>query len=250
MRWGRPVRRVQAREGVAAPPAGTGAWPVAIPAVRRLLADGLDLGAATVLVGENGSGKSTVVEAVAAAFGLNPEGGTPHARFSSRASESPLHRDLHVVREAGGANWGFFLRAETMHGLYTYLEGTGQSGLGPGSPALHEVSHGESFWEILQHRFDSPGFYVLDEPESALSFDGQLALVGLLGDLAASGTSQVLVATHSPIVAALPGARLLELDPDPHGPGWSERAWEDLTLVNHHRAFLRDPQRYLRHLGD
>lgn len=127
-----------------------------------------------------------------------PEGGTPHARFSSRASESPLHRDLHVVREAAGANWGFFLRAETMHGLYTYLEGTGQPGLRRDSPALHEVSHGESFWEILQHRFDSPGFYVLD----------------------------------------------------PHGPGWSERAWEDLTLVNHHRGFLRNPQRYLRHLRD
>lgn len=248
MRWGRPVRRVQAREGVAAPPAGSEGWPQGIPAVRRLLAEGLDLGPATVLVGANGSGKSTLVEAVAAAFGLNPEGGTANGRFSSRPSESPLHRDLHVVREAGGARWGYFLRAETMHGLYTYLEGTGEAAAIRGGPALHEVSHGESFWEVLRHRFDSPGFYVLDEPESALSFDGQLALVGLLSDLAGSGTSQVLVATHSPVVAALPGARLLELDPDPDGPGWHDRDWEDLALVAHHRAFLQDPQRYLRHL--
>nr|WP_269205084.1 AAA family ATPase [Motilibacter aurantiacus] len=130
----------------------------------------------TFLVGENGSGKSTLVEAVAAAYGLNPEGGSRNARFSTRATESGLGSVLRLVRGAGGRQWAFFLRAETMHGLYTYLESVGIGG-------LHERSHGEGFLEVLRTRFDTPGFYVLDEPESALSFSSCLALMGVLDDL-------------------------------------------------------------------
>ncbi len=81
-------------------------------------------------------------------------------------------------------------------------------------PALHELSHGESFAELLRTRFDSPGLYVLDEPESALSFSACLGLVGLVADLASTGTAQVVVATHSPVVAAVPGATVLQLDDD------------------------------------
>ena len=106
------------------------------------------------------------------------------------------------------------------------------------------MSHGESFLEVLRSRFDGSGFYVLDEPESALSFSGCLALVGVLHDLMAMGTAQILLATHSPVVAALPGARILELD----DTGWHESAWDDLALVDHHRRFLAGPERYLRHV--
>lgn len=224
-----------------------GQWPVTVPAVAQLLRDGLDLGPATVLVGENGSGKSTLVEALAMAYGLSPEGGSTHARHSTRESESPLHRALRVVREPGASRWGFFLRAETMHGLYTYLEEIegGQSIRRP-SPRFHELSHGESFLAVLRQRFDSPGLYVLDEPESALSFSACLALVGLLHDLAGTGTAQVVVATHSPVVAALPGARVLQLDQE----GWHDTTWDELELVAHHRRFLEQPMRYLRHVID
>ncbi|MDQ1289442.1 MAG: hypothetical protein QG622_3008 [Actinomycetota bacterium] len=208
-----------------------------VPAVRQLARDGLDLGPATVLVGENGSGKSTVVEAVAAAFGLNPEGGSVQARHSTRRTESPLVDAVRLSRGVTGRRWGYFLRAETMHGLYTYLEDLG------GGPPLHEMSHGESFLEVLRTRFDSPGFYVLDEPESALSFSGCLALVGTLHELVARG-GQVLVATHSPVVASLPGATVLQFGDD----GWTTTSWEDLDLVDHHRRFLTEPMRYLRHV--
>ena len=131
------------------------------------------------------------------AYGLNAEGGSTHARHGTRASESPLGSWLRVEREAGASRWGYFLRAETMHGLYTYLESNPPQG---GREArFHEMSHGESFLEVLRSRFDGSGFYVLDEPESALSFSGCLALVGVLHDLMSMGTAQILLATHSPV---------------------------------------------------
>jgi predicted ATPase len=231
----RPLRLVEIDATAGLDPA---AWPMTVPAVAQLAREGLRLGPATVLVGENGSGKSTLIEAIAAAFGLNPEGGSPHARHSTRASESPLHEAVRLVREAGAPRWGFFLRAETMHGLYTYLEG-----LSPADGRLHELSHGESFLDVLRTRFRTPGLYLLDEPESALSFSACLALVGHLHQLVADG-SQILVATHSPVVAALPDATVLELGPH----GYRRTGWADLDLVNHYREFLEAPQRYLRHV--
>jgi predicted ATPase len=208
--------------------------------MAQVLTDGLALGPATVLVGENGSGKSTLVEAVAMAYGLSPEGGSTNARHSTRASESATWAELTLSRNAGGSRWGFFLRAETMHGFFSYLE----ANPGGADAVFHEMSHGESFLEVLRSRFRSPGLYVLDEPESALSFSGCLALIGVLNELLATGTAQVLMATHSPVLAALPGARILEVGPW----GLRESAWDDLDVVMHHRAFLAAPRRYLRHL--
>jgi predicted ATPase len=144
-----PVRRVQGRADAAPDWAR---WPATLPAVAQVLRDGLDLGPATVLVGENGTGKSTLTEALALAFGLSREGGSRGAQHSTRHTESDLHESLQLVRGAGASRWGFFLRAETMHGLYTYLEAH-PSGR---DPVFHEMSHGESFLEILARRFDSP----------------------------------------------------------------------------------------------
>ena len=235
---GRVVRRVVPGEGA---PTTYDAWPATIPAVETLLRDGLELPAGvTLLVGENGSGKSTIVEAVAMAFGLSAEGGSVHARHSTYATESPLHRWLRLERAPGAPRWGFFLRAETMHGFYTYLA----ENPGPRSePQFHELSHGESFLALLRTRFDSPGLYCLDEPEAALSFSGQLALLGTLHDLAAGG-AQVLCATHSPLLAALPGAQVLEVGP------WGLRPtpYAELELVDHWRRYLEEPARYLRHV--
>jgi predicted ATPase len=233
-----PVRRVERRVDYAL---DRSAWPATLPAVEQVLRDGIDLGPLTILVGENGSGKSTLVEAVAMAFGLSREGGSQQARHTTRATESDLHAALQLVRNPGSSRWGYFLRAETMHGFYTYLEENPGSGR---DPAFHEMSHGESFLELLSHRFDSPGLYVLDEPESALSFTGCLALIGHLHALVATGNAQVLMATHSPILAALPGAELLEVGE------WGLRSttWDELALVDHWRRFLTAPQAYLRHV--
>src|SRR5215813_600146 len=99
------------------------AWWARIPAVRTVLDTGLDLPAGvTFLVGENGSGKSTLVEALAQAYGLNPEGGSRDAMHQTRATESPLGAALRLVRTPGRRAGAYFLRAETSHGLYTYLE--------------------------------------------------------------------------------------------------------------------------------
>lgn len=190
----RPVRRA-APNGHA-----TTDWPSGMPAVDQVLREGFEVTAGiTLLYGENGAGKSTIVEALAIAFGLSPKGGTRFGIHTTRATESPLHEWLSLERGPGGPRWGFFLRAESMHGLYTYLEDHGGA-------SFHEMSHGESFLEILRTRFDSPGFYCLDEPERRCRFSGQLALLGTMHDLAAAG-SQLVCATHSPLLA---GARLKE----------------------------------------
>ncbi|WP_112243671.1 AAA family ATPase [Kribbella monticola] len=233
-----PVRRVAAAEGVTV----SRTWPHSIPAVRQILTDGLELKpGVTFLVGENGAGKSTLVEAIAIAFGMSPEGGSTGARLTTRASESPLPRDLVLTRGAGAPRWGFFLRAETMHGYYTYLEQNPSPYRE--DPRFHELSHGEGFLEVLRSRFDSPGLYCLDEPESALSFSSSLALVGVLNELATGG-AQVICATHSPIVCSLPGATILEIG----DWGIRETAWRDLEIVQNWQAYLQAPERYLRHI--
>lgn len=139
---------------------------------------------------------------------------------------------------------GFFLRAETMHGWCTFSEETVEDDhLSRRPPAYHEMSHGESFLAVARTRLDSPGFYCLDEPEAALSFSSTLALLGHLAELT-KGPAQVLCATHSPVLASLPGARILEAGPW----GLREAAWEELDLVQHWKRFLDAPGRYLRHV--
>lgn len=222
-------------------PRSAAGWPLSIPAVAQVMSQGIEFGGGvTFLVGENGSGKSTVLEGIALAYGFSPEGGSNQAMHSTRRSESPLSEWLLVQRGIGAPRWGFFLRAETMHSFYTYLEDNPGAG---GDPTFHEMSHGESFLAILDTRFTRPGFYCLDEPEAALSFSSTLTLMATLQRIADSG-GQVLCATHSPVLASLPGARILELGEW----GMREAAWDDLELVRHLRSYLDAPTRYLRHL--
>ncbi|XVV11849.1 AAA family ATPase [Actinoplanes sp. CA-131856] len=216
-------------------------WWARIPAVRALLDHGLNIPAGvTFLVGENGSGKSTLIEALAVATGLNPEGGSRSARHSTRATEAPLGAALKVVRTPGKRVNSYFLRAETTHGLYTYLESL--PGDNPDA-GLHEQSHGEGFLELLTRKFRGYGFYLMDEPEAPLSFSSTLGLLGMLDELRASG-AQVVIATHSPLLTALPGATILQLGAD----GLEKVAWDDLEIVANWRGFLASPTAYLRHL--
>ena len=228
-------------------PLDPGAWPMTTPAVAQLACEGLDLSPfVTFLVGENGSGKSTLVEAIAMAYGLGAEGGSTGSRHATRSSESPLGRTLRLQRGLGAGRWGFFLRAETMHGFYSYLEDNpGPQDAGRRDPQFHEVSHGESFLEVLRTRFDSSGFYCLDEPEAALSFSSTLGLISTLGAVVEDG-GQVLCATHSPVLAAMPGATILEVGEW----GLREARWDELELVRHWKAYLDAPGRYLRHVLD
>ena len=239
-----PVVRVEVSPDADLAP---GRWPMTIPAVAQVARDGMDLAkGVTFLVGENGSGKSTIVEAVAMAFGLNPEGGSTGAMHTTRPTESPLGKALQVQRGLAASRWGFFLRAETMHGWYSYIEQNPKPAWSPNpDPRFHELSHGESFLALLETRFEGGGLYCLDEPEAALSFSSTLALIAVLQRVVAD-KGQVLCATHSPVLASLPGARILEVGEW----GLREASWEDLELVSHWRRFLAAPQAYLRHLTD
>jgi len=238
-----PVRRVE-RRADGALPADT--WPLTLAPIAQLVREGLDLGPATVLVGANGSGKSTLVEGIAMAFGLAPEGGSTGARHRSYDSESPLHEALQIIRGPGGSRWGYFVRAETMHALMGYLDASAADSY-TRDPTFHRFSHGESFLALMQtSRFRGEGFFVMDEPEAGLAFEAQLTLVGRLTELSRRRGAQVLVATHSPIIASLPGAQLLELD----GTGIHPVAWDDLSVVDHYRRFLAAPRQYLRHVLD
>jgi predicted ATPase len=235
---GRAIRLIRHDPGAAV---DTSSWPATVPAVEQLLCEGLELPPGlTVLVGENGSGKSTVVEILAEACGLNPQGGSAMAKlFRTRDSEPGLGTRLIVERGPIRPRWSYFLRADTMHTLYSYLE----DNPGRHPERFHELSHGEGFLEILRTRVNRPGFYLMDEPDAPLSFTACLGLVALLHDLA-QADSQAVVATHSPIVAAVPGASILELG------DWGIRAarWEELHLVSAWRRFLTEPDSYLRHL--
>ena len=203
----------------------------------------------TVLIGENGSGKSTLVEAFAAVY---PRRGAETVQWSLGArpgpaatEDSPLHWHLKARTHRLAAPGGFFLRAETMHTYLAQVDASDADGRAWGNEKLHHRSHGESFLAVLRHRFSERGVYFLDEPESALSFQSSLALLVVLDVLRQEG-SQVIMATHSPLLGALPGATTLELGE------WGIRQvpWSDLDLVQSWRDFLTAPQRYLRHLLD
>jgi predicted ATPase len=236
-----PIQAIRAVRLDAASSVDRDVWPAIVPAVAQILRDGLELAAGlTVMVGENGSGKSTVVEVLAEACNMNPQGGSAGSGYLTRKSEPGLGSHLVIERSAGRRpQWSYFLRADTAHGFYTYLE----QNPGKSPDPFHELSHGEGFLEILRTRVNQPGFYLLDEPDSPLSFTATLGLVALLHDLAQAG-SQVIAATHSPLLAAVPGATILEL-----GDWGIRRArWQDLELVLAWRQFLDEPDSYFRHL--
>jgi predicted ATPase len=170
----------------------------------------------TFFVGENGTGKSTLLEAIATAWGFNPEGGTKNFNFSTRSSHSELHKYLRLSKSCKRAKDGFFLRAESYFNVGTEIEKLDKEPGGPpiinsyGGKSLHEQSHGESFFALMSHRFGGQGLYILDEPEAALSPARQMAMLTRIHQLI-NKNSQFIIATHSPIVLAYPNADIYEL---------------------------------------
>jgi predicted ATPase len=220
-------------------------YPFTLPVVAGLRRAGrLELDpAVTFLAGDNGTGKSTLVEAIAVAAGFNPEGGSANFRFSTRATESALGEHLRLARGIGKPRTGFFLRAESFYNVATEIERLGVLD-GYGGRSLHERSHGESFLDLAVHRFGPCGLYLLDEPEAALSVHGCLAMLARIRDLAEAG-SQFVVATHSPILLAVPNARILEIN----ASGTITRvSYDEAQPVALTRSFLAAPDRYLHYL--
>ncbi len=222
------------------------AYPFSLPAVRNL--DVLKFHPkVTFLVGENGSGKSTLLEAIAVSFGFNPEGGAKNFTFSTRASHSELHKFLRLGKGFRRPTDGFFLRAESFFNLGTTIE---QLDEGPGGPpiigayggrSLHEQSHGESFMALLLKRFRGNGFYVLDEPEAALSPQRQLAVLARIHELANAG-SQFVIATHSPLLMMYPHAFLYSCTE----AGLQLSSAQETAHYQVMRDFFQDPHRIMR----
>lgn len=211
-----------------------------IPALGEL--SGLEFTApVTLFVGENGTGKSTLLEALAVAYGFNPEGGTKNYSFSTYDSHSQLCRAIRLTRGYRRTEDGYFLRAESFYNVATkemeYVD--------PRHPSqrYHDRSHGESFLALFQRRLGSRGIFLFDEPEAALSPQRQMTLLAEIYRSARAG-SQFIIATHSPILLAIPGAAILTFDDGLVRPC----SYEETSSYQITKMFLNDRERMLREL--
>ena len=222
----------------------------ALPVVKHLARQSIALERpVTIFVGENGTGKSTLLEAVAVAYGFNPEGGTKNFDFSTNATHSELYEHLRLSRKAYAKD-GFFLRAESLYNVATNIDELDQApSFGRplidsyGGVSLHEQSHGESFLAIVQNRFGGNGLYILDEPEAALSPMRILTLIAEI-DRLVKEDSQFIIATHSPMLMAIPSAQILELRDD----GIHAVQYSDTEHFRTMRDFLNNPEKVLHYL--
>jgi predicted ATPase len=230
-------------QGVARPrPLDTAAtaYPYSVPAIRLLTELRFET-PVTFFVGENGSGKSTLLEGIAAAFGLNPEGGTKYERFTTHATHSSLFRSLVLTKSVDAPTDSYFLRAESFYNVATQIPERDHDRYG--GTSLHRQSHGESFLALVLHRLRGNGLYLFDEPEAALSPARQLALMAAIHRLVRRN-SQFIIATHSPILLGYPGATIYLF-------GDQALARTEYLDTEHYqvtKAFLDRPERMLSEL--
>lgn len=213
-----------------------------------LLADGLSLRfttPVTFMVGENGTGKSTLLEALAWNAGFSGGGGNRTNEYSETDDGRLLGGALKLAwKQRVGT--GFFLRAETFYNFASYLEEVGSTFRAYGGRSLHHQSHGEAFLALFKHRVED-GLYLLDEPEAALSPQRQLAFLRIIHELASQKIAQFIIATHSPILLAFPGATVWSLD----GGRVEEVNYRETEHYRVTRDFLEAPERFFRYLfGD
>jgi predicted ATPase len=237
-----------------------GTWPFTIPAVTEMGLLSFER-PVTFLAGENGSGKSTILEAIAIACGCPADGGASNRTLTGPRQPSQSYQVDWALATHVTPRWrskpigrAFFLRAESYYDLATraansvdpdiggsYEDHQLQSVYGDRSP--HEFSHGEAFLELFGGRFGAQALYFLDEPEAPLSFRGCLSLLATIRELVDAGT-QLIIATHSPVLLAYPDAMIYELGPW----GIERRAWDETNTVADLRLFLEAPERHFRHL--
>lgn len=226
-------------------------YPFNIPALENF--DALRLHpAVTYFVGENGMGKSTLLEAIAVVSGFNAEGGGKNFSFSTRKTHSCLHEYLKLVKGHKQMKDSFFLRSESFYNLASQLEDLDSDTDLPGEmkiPKLvhgyggiypHEQSHGESFWSLFNNRFRGNGLYLLDEPESALSAGRQMAMLSKIHDLVEM-KSQFIIATHSPVIMAYPNSIIYEFGEN----GIKRVKYKETEAYMIFREFLNNPEKML-----
>ena len=201
----------------------------------------------TYFVGENGTGKSTLLEAIAVKYGFNAEGGSLNYLFTTKETHSELHSVIKLIRGIERPKTGFFLRAESFYNAASYLDdadgGSGKLLRAYGGVSLHEQSHGESFFSLVMNRFAGRGMYILDEPEAALSPSRQMSLLIRVNELVKQG-SQFIIATHSPIILAYPDSVIFELTES----GINETEYKNTETYTVMKAFMDDPKRMIDHL--
>ncbi len=203
----------------------------------------------TFFIGENGTGKSTLLEAIAVAYGFNPEGGSRNFNFSSKETHSNLNQYITVVKGVRRPKDGFFLRAESFYNMATEVDRLDREGAVPllssyGGRSLHEQSHGESFLSLILNRFRGDGVYILDEPEAALSPSRQMALLCRIHELVRKD-SQFIIATHSPILMAYPDADIYLADHEQKITLTEYRETEHYKLT---KEFINEPERMISYL--
>lgn len=223
----------------------TSGHPFDVPAIAAMIDDERSVKfhrSVTIFVGDNGSGKSTLLEAIAVNQGMNAEGGARGMQFSTADSTvSQLHQHLRVSRSHHQPDDVFFLRAESFFNVATAIDGYGSASAYGGS--LHERSHGESFIDLIVHRFGADSLFLLDEPEAALSIHGQLQFLVRLHDLVEQG-SQFIIATHSPLLMAYPNAVIYNFT----NTGPTTTKWREVDTVQLMTDFLANADGFLSEL--
>ena len=220
-------------------------YPFSVPAISSL--EELALRSRICFfAGENGTGKSTLLEAIAVHYGFGREGGT--RSFSNDTTESnhsvdPLVRVLRLsFDKRTGA--GYFLRAEGFFNSVTYLDNLGMSEF-YGGRSLHTRSHGEAFFKLLELKFQRNGLFLLDEPEAALSPQRQLAFLVLLHDvLKKHKDAQFIISTHSPVLLGYPKAQIVSFDDGP----LHEIEYEETAPMQIVQRFVNQRERFLEEL--
>jgi len=223
-------------------------FPYNIPALRSTKELNLDQNV-TFLVGENGSGKSTLLEALGVSCGFSIVGGKDLV-ITQKKDNADLSAIL-KLQWMPRVSQGFYFRAETFDTFTKYIDElaedpyVGGSAYAPyGGKSLNERSHGQGFLTFFSNRLSHSGLYLLDEPESALSPQNQLALLRMINEMEGSGKAQFIIATHSPILMAYPGATIYHFSEE----HIREIKYEDTSHVQITRDFLNNPERYLKYL--